>query len=66
MKKDPIYYTEVAHFLRRLAEAPQDMLCELLCVNRAELENMLLSMDKLLSAYLQVSDDLKELQEVSE
>lgn len=52
MKKDPICYTEVAHYLRRLAEAPQDMLCELLCMNRAELENMLLSMDKLLSAYL--------------
>lgn len=62
MKKDPIYYSEVAHFLRRLAEAPQDLLCELLCMNRANLENNLLSLDKLLSAYIQVSDDLEELQ----
>lgn len=66
MKKNPIYYDEAAKLLRKLSGAPEDMLIELLCVNRAELENLLLSMDKLLSAYLQVTDDLKELQEVSE
>lgn len=62
MKKDPIYYSEVAHFLRRLSEAPQDLLSELLCMNRVNLDNNLLSLDKLLSAYIQVSDDLEELQ----
>lgn len=62
MKNDPIYYPEASHLLRRLSEAPQDMLCELLCLNRANLENLLLSFDKLLSAYIQVSDDLNDLQ----
>ena len=39
------------------------MLAELLIVKRSELDEMLLSMDKLLSAYVQVSDDLNEIQE---
>ena len=62
MKNDPIYYSEVSHLLRRLSEAPQDMLCELLCMNRTNLEDLLLSLDKLLSVYVQVNDDLEELQ----
>lgn len=66
MKNNPIYYDEAAKLIRRLSEAPEDMSIELLCVNKAELEILLLSINKLLSAYLQVTEDLKELQEVSE
>ena len=64
MKNDPIYYSEASHLLRRLSEAPQDMLSELLCINKSNLEDLLLSLDKLLSAYVQVNDDLEELQKM--
>ena len=60
MKRNPIYYDEARELLRRLSGAPEEMLAELLSVKRSEL---LLSMDKLLSAYVQVSDDLNEIQE---
>lgn len=63
MKENPIYYDEVSYLHRRLTEVPKD-LSEILCMKRSELENLLLAMDKLLSAYVQVSDDLNEIQEV--
>ena len=63
MKRNPIYYDEVRELLRRLSGAPEEMLAELLSVKRSELDELLLSMDKLLSAYVQVSDDLNEIQE---
>lgn len=63
MKRNPIYYDEARRLLRRLSGAPEEMLAELLSVKRSELDELLLSMDKLLSAYVQVSDDLNEIQE---
>lgn len=66
MKKNPIYYDEVAQLLRCLSAAPQETLSQLLCLKKSDLDCLLVSMDKLLSAYLQVTDDLNELQEVSE
>lgn len=66
MKKNPIYYDEVAQLLRCLSAAPKETLSQLLWLNKSDLDCLLVSMDKLLSAYLQVTDDLNELQEVSE
>lgn len=66
MKKNPIYYDEVAQLLRCLSAAPKETLSQLLWLKKSDLDCMLVSMDKLLSAYLQVTDDLNELQEVSE
>ena len=63
MKRNPIYYDEARELLRRLSGEPEEMLAELLSVKRSELDELLLSMDKLLSAYVQVSDDLNEIQE---
>lgn len=63
MKRNPIYYDGARELLRRLSGAPEEMLAELLSVKRSELDELLLSMDKLLSAYVQVSDDLNEIQE---
>lgn len=63
MKENPIYYDEARELLRRLSGEPEEMLAELLSVKRSELDELLLSMDKLLSAYVQVSDDLNEIQE---
>ena len=63
MKRNPIYYDEARELLRILSGAPEEMLAELLIVKRSELDEMLISMDKLLSAYVQVSDDLNEIQE---
>lgn len=66
MKKNPIYYDEVAHLLRCLSAAPNETLSQLLWLKKSDLDCLLISLDKLLSAYLQVTDDLNELQEVSE
>ena len=66
MKKNPIYYDEVAQLLRCLSAVPKETLCQLLWLKKSDLDCLLVSMDKLLSAYLQVTDDLNELQEVSE
>lgn len=66
MKKNPIYYDEVAQLLRCLSAAPKETLSQLLWLKKSDLDCLLVSMDKLLSAYLQVTDDLNELQEVSE
>lgn len=66
MKKNPIYYDEVTQLLRCLSAAPKETLSQLLWLKKSDLDCMLVSMDKLLSAYLQVTDDLNELQEVSE
>lgn len=66
MKKNPIYYDEVAQLLRCLSVAPKETLSQLLWLKKSDLDCLLVSMDKLLSAYLQVTDDLNELQEVSE
>lgn len=66
MKKNPIYYAEVAQLLRCLSAAPKETLSQLLWLKKSDLDCLLVSMDKLLSAYLQVTDDLNELQEVSE
>ena len=66
MKKYPIYYDEVAQLLRCLSAAPKETLSQLLWLKKSDLDCLLVSMDKLLSAYLQVTDDLNELQEVSE
>lgn len=66
MKKNPIYYDEVAQLLRCLSAAPKETLSQLLCLKKSDLDCLLISLDKLLSAYLQVTDDLNELQEVSE
>ena len=63
MKRNPIYYDKARELLRRLSGAPEEMLAELLSVKRSELNDLLQSMDKLLSAYVQVSDDLNEIQE---
>lgn len=63
MKENPIYYDESRRLLRSLCAAPQQVLSELLWMKRSELDELLLSMDKLLSAYVQVSDDLNEIQE---
>lgn len=66
MKKNPIYYDEVAQLLRFLSAAPKETLSQLLWLKKSDLDCLLVSLDKLLSAYLQVTDDLNELQEVSE
>ena len=66
MKKNPIYYDEVAQLLRCLSAAPKETLSQLLWLKKSDLDCLLVSLDKLLSAYLQVMDDLNELQEVSE
>lgn len=66
MKKNPIYYDEVTQLLRCLSAAPKETLSQLLWLKKSDLDCLLVSMDKLLSAYLQVTDDLNELQEVSE
>ncbi len=66
MKNNPIYYDEVAQLLRCLSAAPKETLSQLLWLKKSDLDCLLVSMDKLLSAYLQVTDDLNELQEVSE
>ena len=66
MKKNPIYYDEVAQLLRCLSAAPKETLSNLLWLKKSDLDCLLISLDKLLSAYLQVTDDLNELQEVSE
>ena len=66
MKKNPIYYDEVAQLLRCLSAAPKETMSQLLWLKKSDLDCLLVSMDKLLSAYLQVTDDLNELQEVSE
>ena len=66
MKKNPIYYDEVAQLLRCLSAAPKETLSHLLLLKKSDLDCLLISLDKLLSAYLQVTDDLNELQEVSE
>lgn len=66
MKKNPIYYDEVVQLLRCLSAAPKETLSQLLWLKKSDLDCLLVSMDKLLSAYLQVTDDLNELQEVSE
>ena len=66
MKKNPIYYDEVSQLLRYLSAAPKETLSQLLCLKKSDLDCQLASMNKLLSAYLQVTDDLNELQEVSE
>lgn len=66
MKKNPIYYDEVAQLLRCLSAAPKETLSQLLWLKKSDLDCLLISLDKLLSAYLQVTDDLNELQEVSE
>ena len=66
MKKNPIYYDEVAQLLRCLSAAPKETLSQLLWLKKSDLDCLLVSMDKLLSAYLQVTDDLNELQEVLE
>jgi hypothetical protein len=63
MKRNPIYYDEARELLRRLSGVPEEMLAELLSVKSSELDELLLSMYKLLSAYVQVSDDLNEIQE---
>lgn len=63
MKENPIYYDESRRLLRSLSAAPQQVLSELLWMKRSELNDLLQSMDKLLSAYVQVSDDLNEIQE---
>lgn len=63
MKRNPIYYDEARELLRRLSGVPEEMLAELLSVKTSELDELLLSMYKLLSAYVQVSDDLNEIQE---
>lgn len=66
MKKNPIYYDEVMQLLRCLSAVPKETLSQLLWLKKSDLDCLLVSMDKLLSAYLQVTDDLNELQEVSE
>lgn len=66
MKKNPIYYDDVAQLLRCLSAAPKETLSQLLWLNKSDFDCLLVSMDKLLSAYLQVTDDLNELQEISE
>lgn len=66
MKKNPIYYDDVAQLLRCLSAAQKETLSQLLWLKKSDLDCLLISLDKLLSAYLQVTDDLNELQEVSE
>lgn len=66
MKKNPIYYDEVTQLLRCLSAAPKETLSQFVWIKKSDLDCLLASMNKLLSAYLQVTDDLNELQEVSE
>ena len=67
MKQNPIYYNEAYDLLKRLKENDEQRLrVELGYENLGMYRIELASLEKLLSAYVQVSDDLKELQEVSE
>lgn len=74
MKNYPIFYEESRKLCDALMSVPEDKheeLSKLLGFDYTpELFNditlALMALDKLLSAYVQVSDDLKELQEMSE
>lgn len=67
MKKDPIYYVEAMDLFHRLNRIAYTELADL-CDYKSETEIMfaLGNLYKLLQTYLQVSDDLKEILEVSE
>lgn len=67
MKKNPIYYDEALDLFHRLNRIAYTELADL-CDYKSETEIMLAlgNLYKLLQAYIQVTDDLKELQEVSE
>lgn len=73
MKEKPIFYEESRKLCDALQSVPSDkypVLCELLGIEYTpelfnDLDLALIALDHLLSAYVQVSDDLAELQEVS-
>ena len=67
MKNNPIYYDEVKYLLTHLRDADEQRIYHELNYDSLGMFRISLScLDKLLSAYLQVTDDLMELQEVSE
>lgn len=67
MGNNPIYYNEAYDLLRHLKETDEQRLrVELGFENLGMFRIELAPLEKLLSAYVQVSDDLEELQEVSE
>lgn len=65
MVNNPIYYNEVQDLLNRLCAKDEHVLRLILSYeSEAEFRDAKHSLEKLLSAYVQISDDLKELQEV--
>lgn len=62
MSRNIIYYDKSWKFLRALANVPPAKLAILLSLQTSEIEDMIHSFDKLLSAYVQVYEDLNELQ----
>ena len=67
MKQNPIFYDEAMDLLDRLSKIPYSDFARLLGFKSGyEVIDSLANLNKLLSAYVQLSDDLKELQEVSE
>ena len=65
MKKNPIYYEESLDLFHRLNRIAYTELAEL-CDYKSETEIMLAlsNLYKLLQAYIQVTDDLEELQKI--